>query len=238
MYSRLLIIAMLLLSFTSLASAKNILIFPSGNDEVVINTTKVEISAKGQEDILTELLVQALSDQGVEVVSDVSIPVTNIQQAINNGNYHDILEFNTTNTLAYTTDLSELSLETRLKPFLVNDLASRYNCDYFLYGELKTVEVGIDHNDSSLEALLAMRWGGSYDKEMPIVRAKVKVSLIDAKTGKCVFDDCVNEIAQKFEEADKNDKLTAGSKTINDDMLLIAMSKIANAVSRDLQKIL
>lgn len=116
MYSRLLIIAMLLLSFTSLASAKNILIFPSGNDEVVINTTKVEISAKGQEDILTELLVQALSDQGVEVVSDVSIPVTNIQQAINNGNYHDILEFNTTNTLAYTMDLSELSLETRLKP--------------------------------------------------------------------------------------------------------------------------
>lgn len=87
MYSRLLIIAMLLLSFTSLASAKNILIFPSGNDEVVINTTKVEISAKGQEDILTELLVQALSDQGVEVVSDVIIPVTNIQQAINNGNY-------------------------------------------------------------------------------------------------------------------------------------------------------
>ena len=41
---------MLLLSFTSLASAKNILIFPSGNDEVVINTTKVEISAKGQEE--------------------------------------------------------------------------------------------------------------------------------------------------------------------------------------------
>ena len=238
MYSRLLIIAMLLLSFTSLASAKNILIFPAGNDEVVINTTKVAISSKGQEDILTELLVQALSDQGVEVVSDVSIPVTNIQQAINNGNYHDILEFNTTNTLAYTTDLSELSQDIRLKPSLVNDLASRYNCDYFLYGELKTVEVGIDHNDGSLEALLAMRWGGSYDKEMPIVRAKVKVSLIDAKTGKCVFSKYYSdkdEITLATMER-KNDKLTAGSKTINDDMLLIAMSKIANAVSRDLQK--
>lgn len=85
-----------------------------------------------------------------------------------------------------------------------------------------------------------MRWGGSYDKEMPIVRAKVKVSLIDAKTSKCVFsksysDKDENTLATMER---KNDKLTAGSKTINDDMLLIAMSKIANAVSRDLQKIL
>ena len=59
-----------------------------------------------------------------------------------------------------------------------------------------------------------------------------------AKTGKCVFskyysDKDENTLATMER---KNDKLTALSKTINDDMLLIAMSKIANAVSRDLQK--